>query len=169
MPYLRDTRRSIGIGGFIVQQKAQVGQGSSKRVAEHFNDSVAFGNYPSDDHSIKTCTPPSYMAGATTAPFYVPFRALTHRDAGNLLVAGKTMAQSFFYNSASRLHPCEWSTGVAAGAAAVLMTRRSYNTATMLAHIPELQTLLNGSKVGQPLVWAIPTPPPSPPLPVDGH
>jgi hypothetical protein len=28
-----------------------------------------------------------------TIPYFIPFRALTHVDASNLLVAGKTMAQ----------------------------------------------------------------------------
>ena len=32
-------------------------------------------------------------------PYFVPFRAMTNRDFGNLIVAGKTMAQSFLANS----------------------------------------------------------------------
>jgi len=40
---------------------------------------------------------------------------------GNLLVSGKTMAQSFAANAATRLHPVEWATGAAAGVAAALM------------------------------------------------
>jgi hypothetical protein len=155
-------------GGFVLQQEMQ-NAAAGHAVAARFNDSVAFGNYGSDCHNIKTCKPPAYLSPAPkTAPFYIPFRALTHQvlfqyiictclaravsfalapspartpvpctlayhisiltclfehtdqDAGNLLVAGKTMAQSFFYNSASRLHPAEWSSGVAAGAAASL-------------------------------------------------
>jgi hypothetical protein len=80
-----------------------------------FPDSVAFGNYPADDHNIDTCTKPSYMSGSSTLPYYIPFRALTHGEAPNLLVAGKTMATTFYANAASRLHPAEWSSGVAAG------------------------------------------------------
>ena len=41
--------------------------------------------------------------------------------APNLLVAGKCMAESFRANANTRLHPSEWTTGVAAGGAAVLM------------------------------------------------
>ena len=37
----------------------------------------------------------------------------------NLLVAGKAMAQTFLANSAARLRPIEWASGVAAGVAAV--------------------------------------------------
>ena len=63
-------------------------------------------------------------------------------------------AQTFFYNSASRLHPTEWTTGVAAGAAAVLMVRHGCGTAALLAgRVGELRALLNSSVVGQPLEW----------------
>jgi hypothetical protein len=33
------------------------------------------------------------MNNASVLPFYLPYRALTNADFGNLLVAGKTMAQ----------------------------------------------------------------------------
>jgi len=38
------------------------------------------------------------------------------------------MAQSFLANAATRLHPTEWSTGVAAGAAAVTMITNKINS-----------------------------------------
>jgi hypothetical protein len=51
-------------------------------------------------------------------PFYIPLRALTNIQIPNLMVAGKTIAQSFLVNSATRLHPVEWSVGTAAGVVA---------------------------------------------------
>ena len=54
----------------------------------------------------------------TLAPYFVPFRALTSDEVPNLLLAGKTMAQTFLANAATRFHPVEWATGAAAGAAA---------------------------------------------------
>ena len=174
VPYLRDTRRSVGLGGFRARQASQTAAaGSGTGCGERFADSVGFGNYPSDDHNVNTCTVPSYMAhnvNTSTVPFYLPFRALTHQDAPNLLVAGKTMAQSFFFNSASRLHPGEWSSGVAAGGAAVLMLRNGWRT-TAEVRTDELRTFLNSSAVGQPLEWTgvcpvgpapAPTPVPAP-------
>ena len=32
-------------------------------------------------------------------PYFIPLRAMTNRDFGNLIVAGKTIAQSFLANS----------------------------------------------------------------------
>ena len=150
LPYLRDTRRSVGLGGFRMQHRDQADGGPFARRPA---DAVALGDYPADSHGIDTCRPPSYMSSAKTLPFYVPFRALTHEGAANLLVAGKTMAQTFYANSASRLHPCEWSSGVAAGAAAALMVRRNWSSAEMLQHVSVLQALLNSSAVGAPLKW----------------
>jgi hypothetical protein len=64
-----------------------------------------------------TCRYPSYIVGAGEGgkPYYVPFRALMVGSAPNLLVAGKLLSQSFHANSNTRLHPSEWTTGVAAG------------------------------------------------------
>ncbi|HEX5102742.1 MAG TPA: FAD-dependent oxidoreductase, partial [Pirellulaceae bacterium] len=54
---------------------------------------------------------------------------------GNLLVAGKTMAQTFLANSATRLHPIDWSTGTAAAHTA----RKGWTTRQLLEHVSELQ------------------------------
>jgi hypothetical protein len=65
------------------------------------------------------------------------------RAGANLLVAGKSLAQTFFANGATRLHPEEWTTGAAAGATAVLMVQRGWaSTADALAHVGEVQALL---------------------------
>jgi hypothetical protein len=46
------------------------------------------------------CTYPGYMNNPPPIlPFFIPFRAMTNRDYGNLLVGGKTMAQSFLANA----------------------------------------------------------------------
>ena len=56
--------------------------------------------------------------------FYVPFRAIANDQLENLLFAGKNIAQSFYADAATRLHPSEWNTGVAAGATAWVMVHR---------------------------------------------
>jgi hypothetical protein len=116
-------------------------------VAKPPSDRMAIGSYDCDMHTIKGCVYPSYMhTYYPILPYYIPFRAMTNRDRPNMLVAGKTMAQSFLANSgnksmppynsslilhflmvvpyvcvATRLHPVEWSSGTAAGVAAAFM------------------------------------------------
>ena len=90
----------------------------SQVTGTKFADRVAIGAYASDIHPLADREYPAYIKEQyDTLPFYIPFRALTHHKYGNVLVAGKTMSQSFLANSATRLHPTEWSTGTAAGAA----------------------------------------------------
>ena len=97
---------------------------------------------------------PGYVIAAhDTLPFCIPFRGLTHRELGNLLVAGKTMAQSFLANSATRLHPIEWSTGTAAGVAAAHMAATGRTSRETLAAIAELQPLVRRKT---PIDWTLP-------------
>ena len=115
LPYIRDTRRSIGLDGFVLKLGDLVGNPADK-TGKRFEDRVALGAYPADVHPLAACDYPDHTSiHHDTKPFYIPFRALTHETLGNLLVAGKTMAQSFMANSATRLHPIEWATGTAAG------------------------------------------------------
>ncbi|MEM9490579.1 MAG: FAD-dependent oxidoreductase, partial [Myxococcota bacterium] len=140
LPYLRDTRRSIGIDDFVLSSDALRGDGSVQTTGEVFPDRVALGAYIMDFHSLTSdiCALPEYVKEIddndalrmSTLPFYIPFRALTHREIPNMLVAGKTMAQSFVANAAIRLQPTEWSTGVAAGAAAAHMVQNNMETTT---------------------------------------
>jgi hypothetical protein len=78
---------------------------------------------------------------------------LTHRDLSNFLVAGKTMAQSFLANSATRLHPIEWSSGTACGIAAADMARTGRTSAALLGDIERLQAKI---KTATPIDWTIP-------------
>jgi hypothetical protein len=167
MPYLRDTRRSVGLGGFRLQYEALANAAnSSSHYGVRFADTVAIGSYAHDTHGLSTCSIPPYVTDAPPSkPYYIPFRALTSDGADNLLVAGKTMAASFSANSATRLHPEEWSTGVAAGAAAALLvTNPDLNASTrqlFLRGLPELTSLLQSPAIAQPLDWERPVPSPS--------
>ena len=87
-------------------------------------------------------------------PYYLPFRALTVQGAPNLLVAGKTMAQSFYANAATRLHPEEWASGLAAGAAAALMRQRGWTSAQALEGIEEVRAAVVAQ--GGVLNWTLP-------------
>eukprot|EP00730_Choanoeca_flexa_P013337 TRINITY_DN5212_c0_g1_i2.p1 TRINITY_DN5212_c0_g1~~TRINITY_DN5212_c0_g1_i2.p1 ORF type:complete len:656 (+),score=135.69 TRINITY_DN5212_c0_g1_i2:31-1998(+) len=157
MPYLRDTRRAIGLDGFRLTYDKNMNyyNESSPYTGYRFYDTIALGNYNDDVHHLKICTYPDYMLDHTTKPYYIPFRALTVQNSSNFLVAGKTMAQTFHANGATRLHPSEWTSGVAAGGTAVLMLRNNWTTKDALDNIASVKQYLNSSAIGQPLEWRI--------------
>lgn len=107
-----------------------------------FPDRVAIGAYDVDIHPISGCAYPPYMLQYyPVLPFFIPFRALTNAKLPNLIVAGKTMAQSFLVNAATRLHPVEWASGTAAGVAAAFMISRDLeSTRQVLPLIAQLQS-----------------------------
>jgi hypothetical protein len=156
LPYMRDTRRAIGLDGFVLRFADLTGP-ASQRTGTVFPDRIALGAYPADIHPISGCEMPDYCRAAhDTLPFCIPFRALTHRDLGNVLVVGKTMAQSFLANSATRLHPIEWSTGTAGGVAAAHMARTGRTSRQALAAIAELQAEVRQKT---PIDWTLPAGP----------
>jgi hypothetical protein len=128
LPYIRDTRRSVGYRGFTLKYQPKEGLFYGYR----WPDAIAIGAYEADIHQGGNdggadYALPKYISNALGGkwarpwPFSIPFRALTSQNRRNLLVAGKTMAQSFLVNSATRLHPIEWSTGVGAGVSAAYL------------------------------------------------
>jgi hypothetical protein len=156
-PYLRTTRRSIGLNNFKLTSADFIPESSTGRTGRVFGDRVALANYALDIHPITT----SSCAGAAGSPvtwhpypFYIPFRALTNRDTQNLLVAGKTIAQSFWASTATRLQPEEFAQGQAAGAAASWMNRNGVSsTATAYARISEVQQV---TRAYTPNNWKLP-------------
>ena len=70
-----------------------------------------------------------------------------------MLVAGKTMAQSFMANSATRLHPTEWSTGTAAGVAAAYMAKTEKTSRQALESIAAVQEQIQEMT---PIEWTVP-------------
>lgn len=65
------------------------------------------------------------------------------------------MSQSFYANAVTRLHPSEWSSGAAAGAAAALMAARGWSSSDAYANVKELQALVASPAVGNPLEWSL--------------
>jgi hypothetical protein len=152
MPYIRDTRRSIGLDGFILKVADLCGD-PSNRTGKRFRDRVALGAYAADIHPVVNCRFPAHVdAVHETLPFCIPFRALTNERYGNLLVAGKTMAQGFLANSATRLHPIEWSTGTAAGVVAAAMSKNDWDARRAFEHVADLQALIRRKT---PIDWTI--------------
>ncbi len=149
VPYVRDTRRSIGIDHDFRLLYSHIidanGTNPANNTGYKFPDRIGLAEYLyTDIHRLDSdwtgCNYPDYLNSSTVKPFYLPFRALTNRLIPNLLVGGKTMAQSFHANGATRLHPVEWNSGLAAGVAATLMIQLSSLTTTQL-YENEIETL----------------------------
>lgn len=171
MPYIRDTRRSVGFDvdargvpqldrPFLLTMRDLGGPWTNK-TGKRFRDRVATGVYTADVHPVKGCTMPPHVTRSwhsqradqpTVLPGFIPLRALTNRTYLNLLVAGKTMAQSFVANAALRLHPIEWSSGTAAGVVASFMAREGRNSAQVYGKLPDLQARL---RLRTPIDWSI--------------
>jgi len=141
MPYIRDTRRSVGIFDFQIK----INDISGKIVnitGNQFHDRVAIGLYNVDIHGMKNCKYPP--AGYNILPYYIPFRALTNNKVSNLLVTGRLMSQDFLVNSALRLHPIEWHSGLAAGAISSYMVKNNIlnTTSIYLNHLLRVQHVI---------------------------
>ncbi|MGL4757849.1 MAG: FAD-dependent oxidoreductase [Patescibacteria group bacterium] len=151
-PYIRDTRRSVGIDNYVLKTSELLSQ---KPTGQRFKDRIATINYGFDIHPIVGCdfsndsvvsnfNLPSYTE---PYPFYVPLRALTNKSINNLVVGGKNIAQSFKVSAANRLQPSEANTGAAAGVFAAYLATNNLNTYSVLesssyntVHVPNIQT-----------------------------
>ena len=169
LPYLRESRRSrVGVDDFRLLYHRDLNASNPAdqgKTSRNFYDTCAIGDYHyADIHGLDlkggacaglTNYPEYLLHQFPLKPYYVPFRALTNAKLSNILTPGKSMAQSFLANAATRLHPTEWSTGVAAGAAAYMLAENfGWNsTKDVLAHIEDLQTLLKSEAVRSPLQW----------------
>ncbi len=155
LPYLRDTRRSIGVGGFTLKFDDLVGDpAKGQRTGTRFADRVALGAYPADIHPLVGYRyPPHVLENHPTLPFYLPLRAHTNDAYDNLLVAGKTMAQTFLANAATRLQPIEWSSGTACGVVAADLATSGATTAEACQDVRRLR-----EKVARrtPVDWVLP-------------
>ena len=156
LPYHSILLSNRGLDGFRLFKANLTKPGpSNPKAAYRWQDTVAIGQYfYADIHKmvVADCPYPSYLtAGAPVLPYYIPFRALTVQNVPNLLVAGKSLAASFYANAAIRLHPEEWSTGVAAGAAAAVMFEHKMDTSAAFANVALVQDRV--LQLGSPLEW----------------
>ena len=185
MPYIRDGRRSVGLGNFTLNLTGKlrvpgtpVATAWDDRVgiAQHGMDMWGHRMMPSSEYyppfvanasawcdtnatasgqKIQRCTPEEKF-GCPCTPAFIPLRAHTNAKVKNLLVAGYTTALSFMAESALRMHPIEWSTGVSAGAVASFMTgAHIHDTAALLepSTLRALQARLREQHI--PLEWTI--------------
>ncbi|MEN9529295.1 MAG: hypothetical protein RI932_1168 [Pseudomonadota bacterium] len=160
VPYIRDTRRSIGYGSDGSPFVYKYGE---MFTGVEFPDSVGIGAYVADRHPSRNpnfngerCFSSNYPAGFTAypRPFTLPMRAHTNSTIPNLLVAGKTMAQTFHVNSATRLHPIEFVSGTGAGALASFMAQSQVTSHFVMKSEKHVALVQERIKKYQPLVWS---------------
>jgi hypothetical protein len=155
LPYMRESRRSIGHQNFLMNITTISGRGRDLH-GYIFDDRMCIGAYDADFHRMAGCTYPSYMNKYyPILPYYVPLRAMTNRDIDNLIPIGKTMAQTFLVNSAVRLHPVEFSIGQAAGVVGMYAVENNLtNVAEILKeeHLRRVQSIV---KQFTPTSWTI--------------
>ncbi|MEY2986791.1 MAG: hypothetical protein RJB13_312 [Pseudomonadota bacterium] len=175
VPYIRDTRRSIGFG---TDGSPYVYRYGEMFDGIEFPDSVGTGVYVADRHPSynknfngEKCQSSNYPSGYTAypRPFTLPMRSHTNSKISNLLVAGKTMAQTFHVNSATRLHPIEFASGTGAGALASFMAQAQVSSHFVVKSPKHIDIVQQRIKRYQPLIWSkevlagtIPKPSPTP-------
>ena len=133
IPYLRDGRRSVGVDQFVLTYG-----GTGLYVGHRFEDeAAAIGTYPADIQPPwdTLCGMPAYLNPPSAeelkpAPYTLPLRALSNISFGNLLVSGKNMAQTFYANSTTRVHPVEFASGAAAGVLATVLSEKGQDFPT---------------------------------------
>jgi hypothetical protein len=152
-PYIREARR-LKARTLIVEEDIAATANSDCR-ARSFADTVGIGLYPIDIHG----RPEVPGAGQEARPFQIPYGSLVCASHSNLIAAAKNTGVSHITNGAYRLHPIEWATGVAAGAAAVLTLKEQPNgpsinmigTDNYQSQLLKLQQTL--IELGSPLFW----------------
>jgi hypothetical protein len=117
-----------------------------------FADSVGISQYAIDFHPCLAGYPAEKMgnperAGVRQAhgpafPAQIPLRALIPQKIDNLLVSGKSMANSTIASAAYRVHSFEWSSGVAAGMTAVFALEKDVFPFQLTESLPRFNPLL---------------------------
>ena len=104
-------------------------QAKRRTRATIYPDSVGVGHYAIDFHPCMNESPPEKAGnteregerkgGGQAYPFQIPLRAMIPQEIDNLIVTGKSIATSHVAAAAYRVHSFEWSSGAAAGMAAI--------------------------------------------------
>jgi hypothetical protein len=117
-----------------------------------FPDSVGIAQYAMDFHPCMAESPPEKpgnierpgvrQAHGQAYPGEVPLRALIPQKIDNLLVTGKSIANSTIAASAYRVHGFEWSVGAAAGTTASFSLTKGVFPYELVDEIPHQEPLL---------------------------
>ena len=136
LPAKRESRRYIG--DYILRQ-SDVASGA------RFDDLVAFGGWPMDDHHPagfhNSGEPAKFIS--VPSPFGIPYRCLYSRNIENLFFAGRNISVTHIAMSSSRVMATCATLGQAAGTAAVIAVREGLTPRGLYENgINELQDML---------------------------
>jgi len=127
IPYVRESRRLIGLHTLTASEMARVGD--PPLAANNFPDALAVCGYGNDLHN---CNADSTLESALETradispggPFQVPFGCFIPETIDGLLPAEKNLSQTRLVSGATRLQPSTMLTGQAAGALAAVAVQR---------------------------------------------
>lgn len=126
LPGRRESRRFIG--DYIFSEPDQLN-------FRHFDDAVAFGGWPLDEHNpggIENLSqPPSFWHEHFDKIYEIPFRSLYSKNISNLLFAGRNISQTHVALSSSRVMGTCATMGQAVGTAAALCIKHSITPRTL--------------------------------------
>lgn len=155
-PYIRDSRRSIGVDNFILSAANIRPETPQSLTGTQFKDRLALGAYVMDFHpGICSTVAPDYVKHTDdTLPYFIPLRAFTNRDVSNLILSGKNLAVSYAASSATRLHVPEFTSGIAAGSIASFMIKQNIKkTVDVIPFAKEIRGYINAQN--SPTEWTI--------------
>jgi hypothetical protein len=117
-----------------------------------YPDSVGIAQYALDFHPCMAESPPEKLgneerpgvrqAHGPAYPGQIPLRALIPQKIDNLLIAGKSIANSTIAAAAYRVHPFEWSVGAAAGVTADFALKEGVMPYQLVDELPRREPLL---------------------------
>jgi hypothetical protein len=138
LPAKRESRRYVG-DHMLTQLDIE--------ASGRFDDVVAYGGWPMDDHHpagfwAAKLGSPATIFYATPSPYGIPYRALYSRNVTNLMFAGRCASCTHSAMSSTRVMGTGCSMGQAVGTAAALAVREGVAPRKVNSHIGELQQAL---------------------------
>ena len=138
LPAKRESRRYVG--DHVLTQNDVESEGP-------FEDVVAYGGWPMDDHHPAGFRAAKLQAPATIfhpapSPYGIPYRSLYSRNVENLMVAGRCASCTHAAMSSTRVMGTVAIMGQAGGTAAALAVDQSIGPRNVSGHMTELQQML---------------------------
>lgn len=150
-PYIRESRRIRALHT-ITEGEVGVEMRGPNAGSEVLRDAVGTGFYRIDLHPS---TGGRSYVDIECFPFQIPLGALLPPDTVNLVAGGKNIGTTHITNGAYRVHPVEWSIGVAVGALSQICHEHRATPIEVREDdvlLSELQALLAGD-LGVRLAW----------------
>ncbi len=138
LPGKRESRRYVG--PYVLTQGDIESEG-------HFDDIVAYGGWPMDDHNpggfYANLSEPASLLHPTPSPYGIPYRVLYSKNIANLFFAGRNISATHAAMSSTRVMGTCAVLGQAMGTAAGMCATRNITPDGIYeTHIKELQTKL---------------------------